>query len=31
MNIKLMPITDDNKDAVVKLTTREDQPFLRSQ
>ena len=27
MNIKLMPITDDNKDAVVKLTTREDQPF----
>ena len=27
MNIKLMPITDDNREEVLKLSTREDQPF----
>ena len=27
MNIKLMPINDDNRDAVLSLSSREDQPF----
>ena len=27
MNIQLMPISDENKEAVLKLSTREDQPF----
>lgn len=27
MNIQLVPINDDNREAVLKLSTREDQPF----
>ncbi|MBR6526141.1 MAG: GNAT family N-acetyltransferase, partial [Clostridia bacterium] len=27
MNIKLIPINDDNRDAVLSLSSREDQPF----
>ena len=27
MNVKLIPINDDNRDAVLNLATREDQPF----
>ena len=28
MNIRLMPINDDNRDAVLSLSVREDQPFV---
>ena len=27
MDVKLIPINDENREAVLKLTTREDQPF----
>ena len=30
MNIRLMPINDDNRDAVLSLSVREDQPFVAS-
>ncbi|MBR6185305.1 MAG: GNAT family N-acetyltransferase [Clostridia bacterium] len=28
MNIRLVPVTDDNKDAILALSVREDQPFV---
>ena len=30
MNIKLIPVSDENRDAILALSVREDQPFVAS-